>query len=188
MRATEIVVVRDDVPRARIEAIAAAHAWPCTGRTDRGHLVMASVQWTPQPGLKVTWVEDHTSDVRSVRVVGPPDDVRALAEQVREALPHELRSALVQAAHAPTAPAGLIRLAGKLAECRPATYDPAHLDALRHLLAHESLAVRRAAVRTAYHYPWPEVVEVVRQRYEDDVDVLAPQLEHLLSFLRGRSP
>ena len=185
MKTTEVIVLSDDVPRSRMRAIAHDSGWTRTGITDRGHLVMASEQWTVDPSTTVTWVENHTSGVRSARVEGDAARVAAIAAELREILPHEDRAALVEAAQLRAAPGGLIRLAGKLAECRPETCDPKHLDAVRRLLAHDNVAVRRAAVRCAYRYPWPEIAGLVRERYEAD-DVLGPQLEHLMSFLRRR--
>ncbi|MBL4685909.1 MAG: hypothetical protein JKY37_15040 [Nannocystaceae bacterium] len=182
MRATDVIVVRDDVPRARMWTLAREQQWPRTGQTDRGHLVVASEQWAPSSGLTVTWVEDHTSDVRSVRVTGSPDAVRPLAAEVRDALPHHPRATLIAAVQGEQRPATLIGLAGKLASCRPAQCDSAHLAAVQVLLAHEVLAVRRAALRNCYRYGWPQMQALVRTRYEED-DELGPQLDHLLTFL-----
>ena len=185
MRATEVIVVGDDVPRSQFEDIAHDWGWERTGLTERAHLVMARVQYSPVPGQTATWVENHTSDVRTIRVHGKPEPVRSVAAELRESIPNEPRSALLQAATVRSGPAGLIRLAGKLADSRPARCDPAHLDALRRLLSHDVIAVRRAAVRTAYAYTWPELLPLVLERYEVE-DVLDPQLEHLASFLKSR--
>ena len=108
-----------------------------------------------------------------------------MAKQVRAAIPSDPRSVLLEAAHVRTGPGALIRLAGKLADSRPARSDPAHLAALQRLLSHEVLAVRRAAVRTAYSYSWPELYDIVFARYQED-EKLAPQLEHLLSYLKSQ--
>jgi len=185
VKTVEVIVLDDDVPRSRMRAVAHDSGWSRTGITDRGHLVMASEQWTDDVGTAVTWVENHTTGVRSVRIEGDARRVSTIAAELRDIVPHEGRAALIEAAQLRAAPGGLIRLAGKLAECRPDTCDARHLDAVRRLLSHDNVAVRRAAVRCAYRYPWPEMVELVRERYESD-EVLGPQLEHLMSFLRRR--
>lgn len=185
MKTAEVIVIGDDVPRSRMRAIAHDSGWTRVGITDRGHLVMASEQWNDDVGTAITWVENHTSGVRSVRVEGEPARVQAIAAEIREIVPHEDRASLIEAAQLRGAPGALIRLAGKLAACRPETCDAKHLDAVRRLLSHDNVAVRRAAVRCAYRYPWPEMVALVRERYESD-PVLGPQLEHLMSFLRRR--
>lgn len=183
MRTTEVIVLRDEVSRASVVALAVREDWARTGQTDRGHLVMASEQWAPRSDVTVTWVENHTADVRLLRVVGSETSVTEVVATLRAALPHDTRAALLDAARVRSGPAGLIRVAGKLAECRPPQCDAEQLTVLGRLLSHEETAVRRAAIRTAYRYPWPQLLELVQTRLATESRLQA-QLEHLLEFLR----
>lgn len=182
MNNLEVIVVADDVRCTTMRAFAAARGWRRTGQTDRAHLVMASEQWTPEAGLTVTWVEDHTSRTKMVRIAGRPGPVLVIAERVRQALPHTPRGALLERAQLSADPAELIGLLGKLSHCRPDHPDPKHFGVVARLLAHESIAVRRAAIRCGYRYPWPQLQSVVHARSEVDPR-LAPQLRRLGRYL-----
>ena len=183
MTDAEVIVVRDDVPRSAMRAVAERLSWRRTGQTDRGHLVMASERWSPAEGVTATWVDNHTSDVRSVHIAGKGEQLADVATALKDALAHDDAASLVAAVKPDADPIALIRLAGKLATCRPQACDEGHLHALGELLCHDVVAVRRAAVRTAYNYPWPELVPIVEARQAKD-PALAAQLQHLLQRLR----
>jgi len=184
MSQAEVFVLQDDVPRSAMRELAASLGWPRTGQTDRGHLVMASERWSPAEGITATWVENHTSDVRSVHVEGDGEAFEAAVTPLRAALGHDDAATLIAAVDTATEPSALIRLAGKLATCRPLECNEDHLQALRVLLGHPEVAVRRAAVRTAYNYPWSELAPVIETQLADDA-ALATQLKHLLQRLQA---
>ena len=69
-----------------------------------------------------------------------------------------------------------------LAACRPQAVEARHLTALDRMLGHPVTAVRRAAIRSAYTCPWPELREMVEQRRKVEKH-LAPQLQHLAQYL-----
>lgn len=181
-RGLNTVVLRDQVRRAQVEAEMDRRRWPRTGEIDRGHFVMASVQWTPSRGTTVTYLEDHTGGARFVRIEGPPPTTRELARDLAAALPSEPVTKLIETAWEPGPAPVLVRVAGKLAACRPERCEHEHLAALANLFEHEHPAVRRAAIRTAYRYRWPELKAVVERRIGED-ERLRPQLEHLRDWL-----
>lgn len=170
------LVFRGSVDRATIVAFARRLGWTATGDVQRGHFVLASERFTTSDGTTVEYLEDHTADVRFVKLSGPSQS--SVAAILRESLPcydaDELLGTLPDAQH----PVEWIRGLSRLAIYRPAHTHPRYLALWSRALNHPELAVRRAAVRTCYGCTWPELAPLVLARIAVD-----PALERPLKAL-----
>ncbi|MEM7153957.1 MAG: hypothetical protein AAF799_13995 [Myxococcota bacterium] len=178
----EVIVLRDEVSLDDLLQLAAEQGWVLRGETARAHLVLASRRWTSREGVELTYVADHPGGAHSVRIVGKASSrvARNLRERVSAYSEDELLAVVLD--HDPPDPVACIRVASKLAACRPELADARHLQAIEVLLAHPEPAVRRAGIRSTYGCRWPELRNVVDRRLAQE-DRFIPQLEHLQRHL-----
>jgi len=178
----QVIVLRDDVRLDAVLALADADGWELREETARAHLVLASRRWSASVGEEITYVADHLGGAHWLRVSG--DGEESLVERLREHFSHhEEDELLALVLDGPTPePVACVRVASKLAACRPATCEPRHLQALERLLKHPVTAVRRAGIRSAYTCPWPELRELIGRRRAQEKHLTA-QLEHLERYL-----
>ncbi len=185
--AGQIIVLRDDVRLDAVLALADADGWELREETARAHLVLASRRWSASVGEEIEYVADHLGGAHWLRVSG--DGAESLAARLREHFSHHDEDellAIVLDGPNPEAVA-CVRVASKLAACRPAICDARHLQALERLLEHPVTAVRRAGIRSAYTCPWPELREVIARRRGAE-EHLKAQLEHLEQYLEQPAP
>lgn len=182
----EVVVLRDGVGVDELLALAEEQGWELREQTDRAHLVLASRRWVTRDGLQITHVADHPGGAQSLRIEGKR--ASGLARRVRERLPSHAIGELLDVVLGEDLPepVACVRVASKLAACRPSEVDPRHLRALERLLSHPEPTVRRAGIRSAYTCPWPELRELVERRLVVE-DRLSAQLRHLHDYL-ARAP
>lgn len=179
-----VLVLRDEVSLPAVLALAEQEGWELREETGRAQLLLASRRWTTEMGEEITYVADHIGGACSLRVRGA--GAAATAERLRERIAchdeDELLAVVLDAD--PPDPVQCIRVAGKLAACRPQRMEPRHLAALERLLGHPQVAVRRAGIRTAYGCDWKELRGLVELRRADE-QRLWVQLEQLRRFLDG---
>ena len=182
MSTEEVIVLRDEVRLETVLAFADAGGWTLREETARAHLVLASYRWSASVGEEIAYVADHLGGAHSLCITGK--GAAPLARRLREHFPHhdpqELLAAIVGGG-APD-PVTCVRVASKLAACRPVSCEPQHLAALERLLQHPVTAVRRAGIRSAYTCRWPELPAVLK-RCRDREQHLGAQLEHLERYL-----
>lgn len=183
---SEVLVLRDEVGAAAVNVVADAEGWTLSEESSRAHLVLASRRWSTAGGDEITYVADHPGGVQSLRITGP--SATALARRLRQWLPchHEKELLAVVLDGDEPDPVACVRVASKLAACRPARSEPQHLAALGRLLSHPEVAVRRAAIRSAYGCQWPELRALVQERRADE-QRLWLQLEELRKYLEGEA-
>ncbi|MCX4245072.1 hypothetical protein [Paraliomyxa miuraensis] len=174
-----VLVLRDEVSLTVVHALAELEAWELREETGRAHLLLASRRWSTPMGEEITYVADHTSGAQSLRVSGP--GAAATADRLRGRILCEDEGELLAMAMEGE-PGPCVRVAGKLAACRPERAEERHLTALRRLLEHPEVAVRRAAIRSAYGCRWPELRDVVEARQGEEKR-LQEQLEGLRAYL-----
>lgn len=178
----EVVVLQDGVPVASLLALADELGWELREQTARAHLVLASRRWITRDGLEVTYVADHPGGAQSIRIEGKR--AASLARRVREKLPCSTEAELLGVVLGTTErdPVEHVRVASKLAACRPPRMERRHLKALTRLLSHPDPTVRRAGIRSAYTCSWAELRELVDRRVVVE-DRLSAQLRHLQQYL-----
>lgn len=183
----EVIVLRDEVSLDDLLELAAEQGWVLRGETARAHLVLASRRWTSREGVEVTYVADHPGGAQSLRIVGKAATrvARNLREKVSAFTEDELLAVVLD--DADPDPVACIRVASKLAACRPEVADAKHLQAIEALLAHREPAVRRAGIRSTYGCRWPELRNIVDRRLAQET-ALTPQLEHLQRYLAEDPP
>lgn len=175
-----VTVLRDHVGAHRVIAWAAEYGWPCVADIVRSHHVRATVCWLAPDSTKITYIEDHTSDVRFVEFSGRQQ--YALQDNLQLQLPCYREDEILINAESSPDPRERIRALDRLAACRPAEVHHRYLAAWARALADSSIAVRRAALRTAHGCTWPELEYLVRQRIPLE-DRLKPQLQKLLEAM-----
>jgi hypothetical protein len=175
-----IIVLRDNVSRERVEALAGEHRWHPVGDVVRGHFVLASRRFFDEVGTMIEYLEDHTSDVRYVAIDGAAQD--SVGAAIRDALPSYTEAELIAELEGSGDPIVWIRGLGRLSVLRPKRMDPRWLSLWERGFQHPSRAARRAAIRTAYGCAWPELAELVGSRLEHDTELREP-LEHLRAYL-----
>lgn len=177
-----VLVLRDEVGLPAVLALAEVEGWELREETGRAHLVLASRRWSTPMGEEVTYVADHIGGTQWLRVSGL--GAAASAERLRGRIlcvaEDELLGVVLE--EEPPDPVQCVRVAAKLAAVRPDKADERHLAALRRLLEHPDVAVRRAGIRSAYGCGWPELRALVEARRGVE-DRLAVQLEHLRQAL-----
>jgi hypothetical protein len=186
MSESEALVLRDDVALATVLALAGAEGWRLCEETARAHLVLASRRWSTPGGEEITYVADHPGGVQSLRIAGP--GAADLARRLRERLPcHDEAEllAVVLDGDEPE-PVACVRVASKLAACRPEAPDPRHLAALERLFGHPEDAVRRAGIRSAYGCRWTGLRALVEARRAREQRLREP-LEALCRHLDGEA-
>lgn len=180
----DVIVLRDAVSLADLQAVARDEGWQLLGETVGAHLVLSSRRWQTDTDVEITHIFDHPGGAHWLRLRG----VQALARarRLRARLPHHTESELLDTVLKPDEPDAVesVRVASKLAACRPTGFELRHLAAMEKLLAHPVTAVRRAAIRSAYGCTWPELRELVRRRRDDETR-LGDQLGHLDAYLSG---
>jgi hypothetical protein len=180
MSETAVIVLADRSTVSAIADLGSALGWTRTSLTKRSHVVMANITWSADQ-TRVGYYEDHCAEVRYLLLEGP--GAKSLAEELRAKLDHcDLESTLEQATES-SDPGESIRCLGRLSVMAPAEPDPRFIEIWRAKFRHAERAVRRAAIRTAYSLPWPEMAALVEQRLERD-NRLAPQLEDLREYLK----
>lgn len=177
-----IVVLRDTVSLRDMKRLATGHGWAFTGDVPRSRFVLASHRWQTADGSEVTYTEDHTGDVRYVRVDGP--DHEGLARFIAEALPSWSEEELLAQAEQATEPLPCIQVLSRLAVCRPLRPSKRYVAVWQWMLKHRHRAVRRAAIRTAYDCHWPEMIEVLHERLAIEAELVA-QLQDVLDHLES---
>ena len=177
-----IVVLRDHVSFRDVRQLADGHGWSFTGDVPRSRFVLASHRWQTADGSEVTYTEDHTGDVRYIRVDGP--DREGLARFIAEALPSWSQTELLVQAEQATEPLPCIQVLSRLAVCRPLPPHKRYIAIWQWMLKHRTRAVRRAAIRTAYDCHWPEMIEVLHERLAIESE-LVTQLQDLLDHLES---
>ncbi len=179
----EVIVLRDEVRLEAILAFADADGWILREQTSRAHLVLASRRWSASVGEEITYVADHPGGCHSLRVTGT--SAGPLTTRLREQFPHHSEQELLDVVLGSDRPDGVacVRVASKLAACRPDACETRHLAALERLLGHPVTAVRRAGIRSAYTCGWPELLAVVEARQKQEQHLRA-QLEHLTRYLK----
>ncbi len=175
-----VIVLREQAVRERVEAVATEHGWRPVGDVVRGHFVLASRRWYDAVGTMIEYLEDHTADVRYFVIDGAGQD--GVAALLRERLPCFTEAELLAELDRNADPIAWIRGLGRLAVLRPKRADPRFLAVWERALQHPSRAARRAAIRTAYGCPWPELAALVRDRLEHETELRRP-LEHLRAYL-----
>lgn len=180
----QVLVLRDEVGLATVLALAELEGWELREETGRAHLVLASRRWSTAMGEEITYVADHPSGAQSLRVSGP--GAVASAERLRERIACHEEAELLAVVLEGSDPVECIRVAGKLAACRPPQVDDRHLAALAVLLEHPEVAVRRAGIRSAYGCRWKELRGLVEERRADE-QRLWVQLEGLRRWLEDES-
>ena len=175
-----VIVLRDNVSRDRIEALAVEHGWHPIGDVVRGHFVLASRRFYDEVGTMIEYLEDHTSDVRYMVIDGAAQDTVGTA--VRDGLPSYTEAELVAELEGSGDPIVWIRGLGRLSVLRPKRLDARYFSLWERGFQHPSRAVRRAAIRTAYGCTWPEMHELVVGRVAVETELRQP-LEHLRAYL-----
>lgn len=160
------LVLRESVTLDALHELARAREWTLAGEDERTHWLLRSVWWTSADGIRITYNEDHTADVRFVEVEGA--GASACWPVLRDALPHYTADELLEQASR-VEPCALIGILGRLAVLRPDAEDPRWLRVWSDAAHHRERGVRRAAIRTAYGCSWPGLVEVVSERIDNDV-------------------
>lgn len=160
-----------------MDAIVDEHGWLLVADIPRGHAEPAAWQWEAPDGSRVAYIEDHIGDVRFFQITGPGRE--ALGRELRRRLPYVDVEALLDDAETAEEPVTCIRALSRLVVCRPPKAERRWLDIWAKMLGHEHVAVRRAAIRTAYGCPWPELRAIVEARRGTETR-LADQLEALL--------
>ncbi|MEM9455182.1 MAG: hypothetical protein AAGF11_13455 [Myxococcota bacterium] len=177
-----VIVLREDVRLEDVLAYAHADGWTLCEETPRAHLVLVSRRWTALIGEEIEYVADHIGGTHSLRVTGSETVARRLREHFAHHTVDELLAVVL--AEQPD-PVACVRVASKLAACRPPVAQPRHLAALGRLLSHPVTAVRRAGIRSAYTCSWPQLRALVKRRRAKEKH-LGPQLEHLERYLIER--
>jgi hypothetical protein len=173
---SHVLVLRDGVDAAAVLALADAEGWRLREETARAHLVLASRRWVTTSGEVVTWVVDHPGGASSLRIEGT--GAAALTRRLRDRLPcHDEDELLAVVLSESADPVQLVRVASKLAACRPERADPRHVDALARLIGHDVEGVRRAGIRSAYGCRWPELREVVQAQRGKELRLLVQLVE-----------
>jgi hypothetical protein len=180
MNAPAVLVLRDNVSRDRMEALAAELGWRSIADVVRGHFVLASRRWYDAQGTIVEYLEDHTADVRWVNLDGVGQD--EIATTIRDALPCFTVDELFTEIEESEDPIVWIRDLGRLSVLRPRNADPRFVALWNRALSHPVRAVRRAAIRTAYGCDWPDLAALVRARLEEETELRRP-LDHLRAYL-----
>ncbi len=182
----EVIILRDEVRLEQVLALAEIEGWTLRAETSRAHLVLASRRWATGDRAEVTYIADHPGGAQSLIITGAgADDV---AQRLSQRLPcHDAADllAVVLDTEQPD-PVACIRVASKLAACRPEASEPRHLAALERLLSHDATAVRRAGIRTAYTCAWPELRALVDRRLGLETRLVS-QLQHLAQYLADGS-
>jgi hypothetical protein len=176
----EVVVLREHVSERDVATLVEGLGFTLVDDTTRGYFVLATKAWTGSDGTQLVHVEDHTADVRWVQTTGT--DRMRLITTIRERLPYYDPVELLSAAQAEESPAACIRVISRLVPYRPDDCDPRFLAAWERMLTHRVRAVRRAAIRTAYGCPWPELRQLVERQLETEEE-LVPQLRQLVQHL-----
>lgn len=181
-RSTVVLVLHDDVRLDDVLAYAQADGWTLREEIARAHLVLASRRWTALVGEEIEYVADHIGGSQSLRITGSETVARRLRGRFAHHTVDELLAVVL--AEQPD-PVACVRVASKLAACRPPAAEPRHLAALGRLLSHPVTAVRRAGIRSAYTCPWPQLRALVKRRRAEEQH-LSAQLEHLERYLIER--
>lgn len=179
---SEVIVLRDDVRLDAVLAYAEAGGWTLREETARAHLVLASRRWSVLMGEEIEYVADHVGGSQWLRITGADTLARRLRDRFGHHTEDELLATVLDG-DSPE-PVACVRVASKLAACRPAVAEPRHLAALERLISHPVTAVRRAGIRSAYTCPWPELEAIVKRRRGEEQH-LSAQLEHLERYLDG---
>ncbi len=157
-----IVVLDEAVRHAVILDVARRWGWKPLGDVRRGHFVLASERFTAADGTSIEYLEDHTADVRFVQLVGPGQ--LDIAHRLRQELPHYDEQTLLREVPQALEPLEWVRGLSRLAAYRPRELSTPYLALWSRALNHLDRAVRRAAIRTCYGCPWPELVPLVAGR------------------------
>lgn len=180
MNESEVIVLRDNTARDRVEALAVDHGWRPIGDVVRGHFVLASSRWYDTDGTMIEYLEDHTADVRYVNVEGVGQ--KKVAAAIRDALPCYGENDLLAELEGNEDPIAWIRGLSRLSVLRRRETDPRFVALWERALQHPARAARRAAIRTAYGCDWPELAALVRARIGVEKELAEP-LEHLRAYL-----
>lgn len=156
-----VLVLRDEVSLTVVHALAELEGWELREETGRAHLVLTSRRWSTPMGEEITYVADHPGGAQWLRVSG--SGAVATTERLRGRIPCEDENELLAMVMVGD-PVPCVRVAGKLAACRPERVDTRHLAALKRLLEHPEVAVRRAGIRSAYGCRWKELRGLVELR------------------------
>lgn len=173
------LVLRDHNARETVWELARARGWKCIGDVVRAHYVMACARWQTASGSEIAYIEDHTSDVRSIDVRGR--DAFEICEDVTMQLDCYREDQLLLDAESNPEPRARIRALNRLAACRPPGVNHRFLAAWARALSDPNKAVRRAAIRTSYGCTWPELRVLVKQRIDQETE-LREQMQHLLRY------
>jgi hypothetical protein len=182
---SEVLVLRNEVGLSSVAMVADAEGWRLREETSRAHLVLASRRWSIAGG-EITYVADHPGGAQSLRITGAA--AAKAARRLRQWLPCHTEDellAVVLGSDEPD-PVACVRVASKLAACRPEQPDARHIAALRRLFAHPQDAVRRAGIRSAYGCRWTELRALVEERRAQE-QRLRVQLEELRRYLDGEA-
>ncbi len=176
----EILVLTESAGPAQIKELAERRGWSPAGETVRSHFVLASRRYIDQDDTLIEYFEDHIGEVRFIQISGPSQS--PLADILTDALPcHSEEQLLEDVTHAAT-PLAWIRGLSRLAVCHPVEVTAPYLELWTKAFQHPHVAVRRAAIRTAYSCRWPELIPLVGERLELDHELEGP-LRHLQEFL-----
>lgn len=178
-----VIVLRDEVRLDEVLAYAHADGWTLREETGRAHMVLGSRRWTALVGEEIEYLADHIGGTQTLRVTGSETVARRLRGHFAHHPVDELLAVVL--ADQPD-PVQCVRVASKLAACRPPRAEPRHLAALGRLLSHPVTAVRRAGIRSAYTCRWPQLRTLVKKRRADEKH-LSAQLEHLERYLLEQS-
>jgi hypothetical protein len=179
MSAATFIVLDAETTTADVRRLARQRGWTPAGDTPRGHDVMASLRFRAGSDTDVWLGEDHTSGCRWIRIEGPSslEVGGAIRNGVGWVRPNDVLSRLERADAV-----GCIRLAGQLAAVRPVQFDADHFDALRRLITHDEIPVRRAGIRSAFGCRWPQLAALVREQLQRKQRP-QPGLEALLAWI-----
>ncbi|MEM6293130.1 MAG: hypothetical protein AAGA54_17775 [Myxococcota bacterium] len=167
-----IIVLNDVVHHAAILEVARRWGWKPVGDVRRGHFVLASERFTASDGTSIEYLEDHTANVRFMQLVGPGQ--RDIVRRLRQELPYYDEQVLLREVPQATEPVDWIRGLSRLAAYRPREFSTPYLALWSRALNHRDRAVRRAAIRTCYGCPWPELVPLVAGRIAVERELRKP--------------
>jgi len=177
-----VVILKDRIEVAAVRAFATDRNWACVGDVTRTHYVMASVRWATADGTDVAYIEDHTADVRSIEVQGRSE--HTIVQDVSLNLPCFREDELLIDAETNPDPRDRIRSLCRVAAYRPKEVHHRYLAVWAQALSHPEKAVRRAAIRTAYSFRWPDFEVLLKQRIAQEGE-LRQQMELLLKYFAG---
>lgn len=174
-----VLVLKDHVHRETVLSLARERGWKCINDMPRAHYVMATTRWRADHDNEIAYIEDHTSDVRSISVRGR--DEFEIAEDISMQLDCFREDELLLEVESNPDARARMRALNRLSACRPAEVNHRYLAAWARALSDPDKVVRRAAIRTAYGCMWPELAVVVRQRVDHEVE-LRDQMVFLLQY------